>query len=818
MVKPFSYKVLFVFLWGIAAFCAGAQTIKRERYAMDRNWKFHLGNAADPAKDFDYGISRSLAKAGEGNGVLSANFDDKGWRTVQVPHDWVVETDFANVKNEQVLAHGYKRVGALFPESSIGWYRKSFFVSAADSGNRFQIHFDGVFRNYHVFLNGHFLGNQQSGYTESSFDVTDYLNFHQKNELVVRVDATQSEGWFYEGAGIYRHVWLDQFGPLYIPEYGTYINTTQNDTSATVFIATNIMNRNEVRNTCQVEYSIVDSLDKKISGTVIEGVSIVQGENKKIKAQLKMVAPRLWSLSHPYLYKLVTVLRNGNIVLDSTVTNFGVRSIQIDKDKGLLVNGIRVKIHGVNCHQDHAGVGTALPDGLQYYRLKKLKEMGVNAYRTAHHPPTPELLNACDQLGILVLDENRLMGTSKEYLDEFEHLILRDRNHPAVFLWSIGNEEGWIQTTNVGRRIAQTLVERQKELDPSRTCTYAADMGNEIAGINEVIPVRGFNYRIPYVDDYHSDHPTQPIIGTETGSTVCTRGVYTKDTILGYVPDHDITYPWWASSAEQWWKPNAGKDWFMGGFVWTGFDYRGEPTPFEWPNINSHFGIMDVCGFPKNNYFYYKSWWGAEDVLQISPHWNWKNGDVIPVWVNSNAEQVELFLNGKSLGKKKMEPNSHLEWTVKYQPGKLSAIGWRNGHKMNAAITTTGSPVKIMARISADSLKANGEDVSIIDISVVDQNGLEVQDAMNEIYFDLTGAAKIIGVGNGNPSSHEPDCFLVGKWKRKLFNGKCQLIVQSLQMKGKADLHISGQGLESLDKTIIIEELPSNKTYVKEKM
>ncbi len=359
---------------------------------------------------------------------------------------------------------------------------------------------------------------------------------------------------------------------------------------------------------------------------------------------------------------------------------FGIRTISVTKD-GLFLNGKYIKVKGVCDHQDHAGVGSALPDYLQYYRVGLLKQMGASAYRTTHNPPTPELLDACDSLGMLVLDETRLLNSSHEYINQFEKLILRDRSHPSVFMWSIGNEEGYIQTNSTGKRIAQTLLAKQKELDPSRTSTYAADVANIYKGVNEVIPVRGFNYRILGVDPYHKDHPEQPIIGTEMGSTVTTRGIYEKDTVNAYLPDEDITAPWWANTAEQWWSLAAVRPWWMGGFVWTGFDYRGEPTPFEWPNINSHFGIMDMCGFPKNIYYYYQSWWTDKDVLHIAPHWNWKGreGQTIDVWVYSNADNVELFLNGKSLGKKEMPRNSHLQWEVNYEPGTLSAIAYKNG-------------------------------------------------------------------------------------------------------------------------------------------
>lgn len=804
-----------VFLLILVVTTVQAQTNVRDVWSLDRNWKFHLGSASDPAKDFNYGIDRAIVRAGEAFGPIKPGFNDSSWRSLDVPHDWAVEQDFVYKNNKQVIEHGFKAIGALFPETSIGWYRKSFFLPAKDSGNRFVIHFDGVYRNYNVFLNGHFLGNNQSGYTESSFDVTDYLNYYKKNELVVRVDATQYEGWFYEGAGIYRHVWLEKFNNVHVAEYGTYITTSSIDSAATVSIETTIANDGFVKAKTNITYYVIDKDGKKITGTLVEGVSAAAGDTKKIKQQLKISNPILWSLENPYLYKLITLVKQDDTIIDSTTTVFGIRTIVIDKDKGVLLNGKHIKIKGTNNHQDHAGVGIAVPDALQYWRIKALKAMGSNAYRTSHHPPTPELLNACDELGMLVLDETRLMGTSRQYKDEFEKLIKRDRNHPSVFLWSIGNEEAVIQKTSVGKRLAQSMVQLQKQLDPSRTCTYAADLGNVRMGINEVIPVRGFNYRIPSIDSFHRDNPELPIVGTETGSTVCTRGIYVKDTIKGYVPDHDITYPWWASTAEQWWKPNADKDWFMGGFVWTGFDYRGEPTPYKWPNINSHFGIMDVCGFPKNNYYYYQSWWSDKDVIQLSPHWNWKKGDSVNVWCNSNADEVELKLNGKSLGKKKMERNGHLEWMVKYMPGKLEAIGFRNGKKISTFVETTGKPFKIVLSQNKTILNSDGEDVCIMNVSVVDDKGLEVPDAMNSIQFDTEGPLKIIGVGNGDPSSHEPDVYLQGQWKRTLFNGKCQVIIQSISKTGDASIKVTGTGLKESSVTIEVKKMYS-KNYVRE--
>ena len=407
--------------------------------------------------------------------------------------------------------------------------------------------------------------------------------------------------------------------------------------------------------------------------------------------------------------------------------------------------------------------------------------MGSNAYRTSHHPPTPELLDACDSLGMLVLDENRLLNSSPQYMHDFEWLLKRDRSRASVFMWSIGNEEGWVQTNSTGRLIAQTLLAKQKELDPSRVSTYAADVANQFTGINEVIPVRGFNYRQAGAEDYHKDHPTQPLMGTEMGSTVTTRGQYTKDSINCYLPDQDITAPWWASTAETWWKLAAPNDYWLGGFVWTGLDYRGEPTPYQWPNISSHFGIMDACGFPKNIYYYYQSWWTDKDVLHISPHWNWqgKEGQPIDVWVNSNADNVELFLNGKSQGKKDMPRNGHLQWMVNYEPGTLEAIAYKKGRKLTSKVETTGKAVDVVVSPYKTTMLADGKDATVINISIIDGQGREIPTADNLIKFSVKGDGKIIGVGNGDPSSHEQDKFNDTIAQRHLFNGKCQVILQA---------------------------------------
>ena len=780
--KAFSGLAAFLFT-GAITFTTQAQQL-REHLNFDEGWKFHLGHSSDPNRDFNYGIANILAKTGDAsNTCINTGFDDKTWASVQLPHDWVVALPFQQVANGDLDSHGYHTVGGLFPENSVGWYRKTFTVNRADSGKRFVLQFDGIFRDSKVWVNNCYMGGHFSGYSGSSYDITDFLHFSGKNTIVVRADASQYEGWFYEGAGIYRHAWMNVFHNLHVASQGgVYVHTTNTKDQATITVATQVENRGLQPADASVITYITDRDGKRLAQSRELPLTLAINGKQMVQDSLGIANPNLWSLTNPYLYRVISIVRSGGKIVDSVNTRFGIRTVTIDKDQGLSLNGLPVKIQGVCCHQDHAGVGSALPDYLQYYRIQMLKEMGVNSYRTSHNPPTPELLDACDSLGMLVLDETRLLNSGTEYGAEWENLILRDRNHPSVFMWSIGNEEWMIQTSETGKRIAQNQVLKQQELDPYRTCTYAANVGNEWHGVNEVIPVRGFNYHLPDIDPYRKAHPDQPVMGSEMASTVSTRGIYETDTVNAYVPDYDSVYPPWASTAEQWWRIAADRPWYMGGFAWTGFDYRGEPTPFQWPDINSHFGIMDMCGFPKTVYYYYQSWWTDKDILHIAPHWNWpgKEGKPIPVWVNTNADNVELFLNGKSLGKKEMPRNGHLEWIVTYAPGKLQAVAYKKGKKLTAFVQTTGLPYKIIATPTKISILADGRDAVVVNVSVVDKQGLEVPDAANLLHFAVSGLAKIVGVGNGDPSSHEPDQYPGTGWQRHLFNGKCQLILQSI--------------------------------------
>ena len=757
---------------------AAETNLPREHLSLDANWKFHLGD--------DWPNALRLDKAGASGGPASEKFGDNSWRSLDLPHDWAIELPFDQNADG---SHGFKTVGPGYTKTSIGWYRRAFDLPAEDSGKRIWLTFDGVFRDATVWVNGWLVTHHEGGYYPFRADITDIAHFGGKNTVTVKVDATKFEGWFYEGAGIYRHVWLDKTAPVAIAPDGVFVyskfknNVPEGD--AEIRAELKLINSQDLPVEAKVTYSFKET-DGTTSGELNDTVKIAARSQKEIStdaAGLRFTLGKyeLWSPESPKLYKLVTTVSVDGKIVDQKETAFGIRTVGFDKDKGFLLNGKHYELNGTCNHQDMAGVGAALPDALQSFRVAKLKEFGCNAIRTSHNPPTPELLDACDRLGMLIMDESRLLGSDKENMQKWDDQIRRDRNHPSVAIWSVANEEFNVQSSPQGGNVARTMQNYVKQLDPTRPVTYAAPEGDSIAGINGVIEVRGWNYHIGQdMDNYHAKHPNQPNVGTEQGSTVSTRGIYANDRQRGYVSAYDVNAPSWAHTAERWWTYFADRPWLSGGFVWTGFDYRGEPTPYYWPCINSHFGILDVCGFPKDNFYYYQSWWTTNTVLHLLPHWNWpgKEEQEIRVDALSNCEEVELFLNGASLGKQTMKRNSKLTWQVKYAPGTLSAKGF-NGGKVVAEqkIETTGEAVAVQLTPDRKTINADGADVSVFTVSALDAQGRAVPVAQNKINFSIEGAGKILGVGNGDPSCHEPDTFVpqmpvraiaVNDWRWKL--------------------------------------------------
>jgi beta-galactosidase len=770
----------------------------RERLLFDFDWRFSLGNANDPAADFGFGQESIFSKSNEFTSVATRRFDDSQWRAVDLPHDFAVELPFEN--NASLIEHGAKPLGRRYPATSIGWYRRVFNIPVGDAGRKLSLEFDGVFRDSIVALNGHFLGRNLSGYAPFRYDITDFVNYGGDNYLVVRADATEEEGWFYEGAGIYRHVWLVKTAPLHVAQWGTYVSSEVHGGAAVLSISTEIENESDAEKNCFVESTVMDHAGRRVEMARSSRVQIPAWGRHTAQVQINVNHPNLWSLEDPRLYRLLTQVNDDSGAVDHYENTFGIRTIHFDPDRGFSLNGKPVVVKGTCNHQDHAGVGSALPDRIQYYRIERLKAMGSNGYRTSHNPPTPELLDACDQLGMLVMDETRLMSSDPEGLSQLERLVRRDRNHPCVILWSVGNEEP-IQGTDRGRRISATMKRLVRKLDPTRPVTAAMN-GGWGKGISNVVDVQGFNYeKNGNTDQFHKDFPAKPCIGSEETSSFCTRGIYENDKERGYVSAYDVNKPDYGCGAEEWWTYYSARPWIAGAFVWTGFDYRGEPSPYSWPCISSHFGIMDTCGFPKDNFFYYQSWWTDKPVVHLLPHWNWpgKEGKEIEVWVHSNCEEVELLLNGASLGRKTMPRNSHLEWKVTYAPGVLVARGFTGGKAVTEdKVETTGAPAGVKLTADRTTINAGGEDVSMVTVAIVDAHGRIVPIADDEVTFAVRGPGKIIGVGNGNPSSHEPDKAA----KRRAFNGLAQVIVQSTKQPGGIVLSATAGGLQTATVTI----------------
>ncbi len=761
----------------------------RQRLLFDFGWKFLQGHGCDPLRDLNFGMDQGdFAKSGDFQ-FAKPEFDDSKWRPLNLPHDWAVELPF--VRDKELESHGFKPLGRRYPDTSVGWYRRVFDTAKEDEGRRTWVEFDGAFRSALVFLNGYFLGRNDNGYAPFRFDATDFLNYGGKNSLVVRMDASFGDGWFYEGAGIYRHVWLTKMEALHLGHCDTQVLATVAANRATLALNTVVQNDSHKQEDCRVRWQILDASGKEVAQAESAPQTVAAHGSAHFTSTTNFPNPALWSPEAPNLYFAIATVGSGDRVHDAERVSFGVRDIRWDAEKGFFLNGKPVKIKGTCNHQDHAGVGAALPDRLQYYRIAALKEMGCNAVRTSHNMPTPEFVEACDRLGMMMMCETRLMSSNEEGMAQLETMVKKYRNSPSIILWSMGNEEGTLQKDAQGPRVIADMVARTHELDPSRLCSAAVNESFQ-SHFPDGLDVMGFNYHLAVPDEWHKAHPKKPSVGSETASTVCTRGIYSTDKLRNWVSSYDENYPPWAETAEQWWKFYGTREWLAGGFAWTGFDYRGEPTPYGWPSINSQFGILDMCGFPKDNFYYYKAWWGADPVLHLFPHWNWagREGEEIRVWAHSNVESVELLVNGKSVGTKKVEPLTHMEWKVKYEPGVIEARGSKNGKVvLTDKRETTGEPETIRLTPDRTEINADGEDVVILTVEALDKAGRPVPTADNLIDFKISGEGMLLGVGNGDPNCQESD----KEPRRSLFNGLAQVIVQSTKSAGTIAIEASSE-------------------------
>ena len=783
---------------GPASAEALAAVAPREQQLFDFGWKFQLGHGSDPARDLGFGNSQGdFAKTGDFD-FAKGKFDDSKWRTLNLPHDWAVELPFVN--DDVQNSHGFKPLGRRYPETSVGWYRREFDIPAADLGRRSTVEFDGAFRSVLVFVNGIFIGRNDNGYAPFRFDLTDFLTYGQKNYITLRVDASFGDGWFYEGAGLYRHVWLTKTDALHLGKWESTVRPALNGNAATLTLGTVVQNEGKQAESAKVSWQILDAAGKTVATAEAAAQSIAVDGAATFTATAKLANPALWSVDEPTLYSAIVTVEAGGKPRDAERVAFGVRTAVFDADKGFFLNGKSVKIQGTCNHQDHAGVGAAVPDRLQWFRLGVMREMGCNAVRTSHNMPTPEWVEACDRMGMMMMCETRQMSSSPEGLAQLEAMVKRYRNSPSIILWSVGNEEWHLQSDEAeqGAKIGATMVRRCHELDPTRVVSAAVNGDNE-KGVSDAFDIIGFNYNLNGPDGYHKEHPKRPLYGSETSSAISTRGAYSTDPMRNTVNDYDGMVPW-GETAEEWWKFYGTRDWEAGGFAWTGFDYRGEPTPYGWPSINSQFGIVDMCGFPKDTFFYYKAWWGKEPMLHLFPHWNFegREGDEIPVWVYSNLDEVELFVNGKSLGSQKVPHLGHVEWKAKYEPGFIEARGSKDG---KVVITekreTTGPAASIRLTADRTEIDADGEDVAILKVEALDKEGRPVPVASNFIGFKVSGDGALIGVGNGDPNCQQSD----KEPKRSLFNGLAQVILQSTKNPGEIHIEAVKEGWDGAELT-----------------
>ena len=778
----------------------------RERLLLDFGWRFHFGNANDPKQDFGFGSGETGNFQKTGNFIPAGTiaFDDGEWRPVDLPHDWAVELPF---QNDPALANkGFYPLGRNYPATSVGWYRRVFDLPAEDAGKRITVEFDGSYRETMVVFNGFYIGRHSGGYDPFSFDLTDFATPGARNVLLVRVDATSSDGWFYEGAGIYRHVWLVKTNPVHVRQWGTLVKSDMKGSQAGLSIRTEVNNHGKGAQNVRVISTVLNPSGDAVGRATSSPKSIPNGEEQTFDQKIDVNQPLLWSLEDRNLYKLVTELQTESGVADRYETRFGIRSVKFDADKGFLLNDKVVKLKGTCNHQDHAGIGAALPDAVQYYRIRKLQEMGCNSLRTSHNPPTPELLDACDQLGMLVFDETRMMSSNPEGMSQFADLVRRDRNRPSVFMWSMGNEEGQANTDK-GLLILTAMKALANQLDGSRPVSIAPTGAIGTAGGLQVCDVAGYNYMDPQAEEFHKKNPDRPVMGTETVSAVGTRGIYITDPKKGYVASYDPYTTTGRASAEGWWSFCNARPWLSGGFVWTGFDYRGEASPNGWPNISSQYGIIDTCGFPKDSFFYYKSWWTNEPVLHLFPHWNWAGmeGKTIAVWVYSNLDKVELLHNGQSLGTQEVKKDGHVAWKVKYAPGMIEARGYK-GDKvaMTAKRETTGPAAKLVISVDRQDVAGDGEDVAMFAVEVKDAHDRIVPITDNDVTFKVSGEGKLIGVGNGDPTDQASDKGT----SRKAFCGYCMAVVQASRKAGNITVEATAPGLAPATVTIAAKTAP----------
>ena len=819
--------LLGMLLTGFSA-CRKNDRSPRETESFNSGWRFSLGDMPEAS---------------------NARFDDSGWRELELPHDWAIEGDFSE-------DHPSGSGGGALP-GGVGWYRKSFSLDQSLSGKKIFIDFDGVYMNSDVWINGFHLGYRPFGYISFRYDLTPHLKFGAENVISVRVDnSEQPNSRWYSGCGIYRNVWLTSVDPLYVDLWGVYVTTPEvTNEKALVHVTTTVKNETPQEVNLITETTIIDASGKQVATSSASG-KLTAGSSKEIEQTITVQQPELWSLENPSLYEVVTRIYHDNLLTDRYVTPFGIRTFTFDAERGFFLNGEHTKIKGVCMHHDLGCLGASVNTRAIERQLDILREMGVNGIRTAHNPPAPELLQLCDQMGFIVMNETfdmwRKRKTTYDYSRYFNEWherdltdhILRDRNHPSVFMWSIGNEvlEQWTdadadtldirqanlllnlkrdeaslaaisgEEMSVNALLTAKLANIVKKLDPTRPVTAGNNETNPANHLfaSGALDLIGFNYHGSDYTKVPDNFPGKPFIATETTSGLMTRGYYRMPSDSMYIwpvrwdiPFTDPSYACssydnchvpWGCTHEQAWNEVKNADFISGMYIWTGFDYLGEPTPFWFPARSSYFGIVDLAGFPKDIYYMYQSEWTDKEVLHLFPHWNWKQGETVDIWAYyNNADEVELYLNNVSQGvKRKEEDQHHVFWRLAYEPGTIKVISRKNGKELlSKEVRTAGEPSRIRLTADRREIRADGHDLSFITVEVLDEEGTVCPNAENLIRFNLSGNGSIVGVDNGNPTSMER--FKASE--RKAFYGKCLVVVKSEKRSGMVHLTALSDGL-----------------------
>lgn len=805
------FHLLFLYLSAILLISGSCSTDKdfaRSILNFNKEWKFYLGDAP---------------------GASEPDYNDAEWRNLNLPHDWSIEGDFN--KDHPATPGG----GAL--PGGIGWYRKIFTISEQDKDKLVFIDFDGIYQNSEVWINGHYLGKRPYGYISFRYELTPYLIYDdEKNVLAVKVDnSKQPNSRWYSGSGIYRNVWLVITDKVFVDHWGTFVTTPRIDEkSALVSVLTTVKNALPQTQVIKLKTDITDE-DGNIVASYVSDEEVLNNTSKEILHEIEVNNPELWSIENPYTYKAITTIECSDRISDQYETVFGIRYFNFDYEKGFSLNGKNMKLYGVCNHHDLGCLGTAVNKRALERQLEILKEMGCNSIRTSHNPPAPELLDLCDKMGFLIMDEAFDMWKKQKndydyhlYWDDWhvrdlEDFILRDRNHPSVLIWSIGNEIGEQWDTS-GITIARELAAIVRNLDTVRPITSGCNFPDPDNFIikSGALDLVGYNYQQDHFSEFPVKFPGQKFIASETTSALATRGYYDmpSDSIRVWPirwdkpapanPDHtcsayDNCHVPWGSTHEEAWVMIKKYDFLSGMYIWTGFDYLGEPTPYWWPARSSYFGIVDLAGFPKDSYYLYQSEWTEKPVLHIFPHWNWNEGDTIDVWAYTSCNEVELFLNGRSLGtRQKVKDIFHLVWRVPWEAGELKAIGKEPGKDpLEKSIKTAGEASKIVLTADRDAINADGSDLSFITVEITDVNGIVVPNANNHVQFMIEGAGSIAGVDNGLQTSHES--FKADH--RNAFNGLCLVVVQSHEKPGFITLTATSEGLEGAKTDITVRPL-----------